>query len=189
MPNWCNNAVSFTHADSSFIDRIEQACNKDKLFSEFHPCPKELIETRSGFFGSEGYGAELQKFTEDLNMKYFGFKDWYSWNTNNWGTKWEACEITYDRYDENTISLNFDTAWGPPIAFYEKMCELGFSVDAMYYECGMAFCGSWEDGMDNYYNIEGDSRWVRKHIPRGIDDTFCISEGMAEWEEHEKEQA
>ena len=53
----------------------------------------------------------------------------------------------------------------------------------MYYESGCAYCGTWEDGIDECFNIEGNSKWVEKHIPRGLDDEFCISMGMAEWEE------
>ena len=183
MPNWCSNTLSLSHPDSTMIDRVEKAVKEDKLFSEFYPCPKELTETKSGFFGNDGYQAELQKFTEELNIKHFGYRDWYDWNCANWGTKWEAAECIANRDDENLIFMSFDTAWSPPIAFYEKLCELGFSVEAMYYESGCAYCGTWEDGIDDCYTIEGNSKWVEKHIPRGLDDEFCISMGMAEWED------
>ena len=92
MPNWCENSLTLTHEDSSMIDRAEKAIKDGNLFSEFHPCPKELQDTASGFFGNEGYAAELQKFTEELNKKYFGYRDWYDWNLANWGTKWDICD-------------------------------------------------------------------------------------------------
>ena len=50
MPNWCSNTLSLSHPDSTMIDRVEKAVKEDKLFSEFYPCPKELTETKSGFF-------------------------------------------------------------------------------------------------------------------------------------------
>jgi hypothetical protein len=187
MPNWCNNSLELQHEDPEMIERVAKAIEADRFFSEFAPCPKELTETTSGFFGNEGYQAELQKFTEELNVRYFGYKDWYDWNNANWGTKWEACQPTFHKDSDKFLHITFDSAWSPPFAFYEKLCDLGFSVEAMYYEGGMGFCGTWEDGIEDYYNIEGDSKWVRKHIPSAIDDAFCISEGMAEWEEEEEE--
>jgi hypothetical protein len=35
---------------------------------------------------------------------------------------------------------------------------------------------------DDYYSIEGNSDWVKENIPQEIDQEFCISESMAEWE-------
>ena len=49
------------------------------------------------------------------------------------------------------------------------------------------FCGAWNNGCDEYYNIDGGSQWVIDNIPDYIDSEYCISESMAEWEEEEKE--
>jgi hypothetical protein len=40
----------------------------------------------------------------------------------------------------------------------------------------------WENGSDDYYSIEGNSEWVLNNIPASINQHFCISENMAEWE-------
>ena len=46
MPNWCDNSVTFKHADSAAIDRICAVDTTDKgqqgLFATFFPCPQEL---------------------------------------------------------------------------------------------------------------------------------------------------
>ena len=186
MPNWCNNDLHLYHDDTEMINRAEAALKDGRFFSEFHPCPQELIDTVSGGVG-DGYKGELHKFQMELNKKYFGYVDWYDWNCGNWGTKWEVCEPCVARVSDKALSASYDTAWSPPLAFYEKMAELGFVVRAYYYEPGMAFCGSWDDGDDCFYEIEGNSDWVEKNIPHEIDQAFCISQGMAEWEEQEAE--
>jgi hypothetical protein len=84
--------------------------------------------------------------------------------------------------------LNFDSAWAPPIEAYSKLMSMGFYVEAMYYEPGMGFCGAWFDGNDEYYQIEGNSEWVRENIPEHIDEAFAISEGMEQWEEENAEE-
>ena len=186
MPNWCNNTLELQHDNPEMIERAFKSLKDDRFFKEFFPCPKELTETVSGSSG-EGYAKELHEFQMQLNKKYFGFVDWYDWTVANWGTKWDVCEAYCDQHEPNLLVASYDTAWSPPIAFYEKMKELGFTVRAFYYEPGMAFCGNWDDGDDNYYSIEGNSKWVSENIPDEIDSEFGISEGMAIWEDEEEE--
>src|SRR6056300_693710 len=85
-----------------------------------------------------------------------GSEDWYSWRVNNWGTKWDVGGETefVDRPDQTTVVLSFDSAWSPPVGFYEFVKDQGFDVRASYFEPGIGFCGDWIDGMDNYYEGE-----------------------------------
>ena len=183
MPNWCNNTLELHHDDPKMIVRAFNAIQDDRFFSEFVPCPQELSETVSGFHGKgTPEQADLERKQKE-NIEKYGYADWYSWSCANWGTKWEICEPFCNGHDENYLTMSFDTAWSPPIAFYEKMKDLGFVVRAFYYEPGMAFCGNWDDGDDNYYEITGNSEWVEQNIPTDIDCEFGISEGMAMFEE------
>jgi hypothetical protein len=65
----------------------------------------------------------------------------------------------------------------------ERLTEMGFGVKLYYYEPGMCFAGIWEDGNDDYYEY-GDmsSDEVAETLPAELDEMFCISESMAEWE-------
>ena len=54
----------------------------------------------------------------------------------------------------------------------------------MYYEPGMGFCGRWIDGVDDCVEITGmTADEVANTIDADIDEQFCISENMAQWEE------
>ena len=58
----------------------------------------------------------------------------------------------------------------------------------MYYEPGMAFAGIWEDGNDDYYEYgDMNSTEVADTLPAELDEAFCISESMAEYEEENQE--
>ena len=189
MPNWCNNTLELQHDNPEMIERAANAMKAGKFFSEFAPCPQDLIDTESGFHGKDTpEQAELERKQKE-NISRHGFSDWYSWSNANWGTKWEACEPFLSGHDKNFMSASFDTAWSPPLAFYEKLKDLGFTVKGYYYEGGCAYCGLWDDGDDQYYDIQGNAEWVMENIPSEIDLEFCISEGMAEWEEQEREDA
>ena len=86
----------------------------------------------------------------------------YGTATEEWGTKWDINGGDFTLEDEKFSGTGwFDTAWGPPIAFYEKLKELGFEVDASYLETGMCFVGTWtnEDGDDCVEYDFDDEDW------------------------------
>lgn len=178
MPNWCSNNATFTHEDPAQIQRLVKAYNADRLFTEFVPTPAELLETT----------APNDKNVDELVEKY-GYPDWYSFQVNEWGTKWDVQSVDEVEADGNSVSVFFDSAWAPPIQFYAKMEEQGFTVQAYYYEPGMAFCGSYENGDDNTIEITGNSAWVKENVPNDIDEMFAISESMEQWEEDEQNDA
>jgi len=157
MPNWCSNVATINHGDKEKIDAIENELNKPKddvaLFQMLCPCPDDQKE------------------------------NWYEWNVNNWGTKWDASIYDFERLDDNNIRVNFDTAWGPPTALYDYLFENGYDTTAYYDECGMAFCGKYEFGSDDYYDYSDmDSSQVQDEIPTDIDEMFSISEQMQDRE-------
>jgi hypothetical protein len=184
MPNWCNNGITIRHKDPQMIDRVIKG--KDGLLMEFLPTPQALLDTVAGYLGEDKQAAHEAQQAE--NIKQYGHKDWYDWNVANWGTKWDFNFDSIDRIDDNTVQGSFDSAWSPPIGAYEKLLELGFEIEAYYYEPGMAFVGKWDNGYDECYELGGyDSKTVREAIGEELDDYFCISENMAEWEEENEE--
>ena len=109
MPNWCNNIVTLKHKDPALIKRIAEEGEKG-LFNLFVPMPEQLRNTeKSTATPDEVY----QK-----NIEQFGYASWYEWAHDNWGTKWDACEVDVLEQTDNSIKLTFDTAWSPPIPFF-----------------------------------------------------------------------
>lgn len=188
MPNWCNNGITLRHADPAMIDRVIKG--KDGLLMEFIPTPQELIDTVAGFVGEDKEAAHLAQQAD--NIEKHGFKDWYDWNVATWGTKWDFSLENVERADANTVTAAFDSAWAPPIDAYVKLCALGFEIEAMYYEPGMAFVGKfvgdadehWDDCIE-YSGATADT--VRELIGEELDDYFGISEEMAQYDEENQE--
>ena len=180
MPNWCNNTIELAHEDPAMIERAAKAFTDGKLLNEFIPIPAELQDTTSPV-------RETTATTEQL-IHFHGAADWYSWCINNWGTKWDISPYEGGIQEDGRFSGSFDTAWGPATVAYEKLEELGFSVRAYYYEPGMGFCGIYEDGLDDYYEINGESAdEVAEMLPEVLDEMFGISENIREWEEENEE--
>ena len=186
MPNWCNNHVTLQHNDAAMIDRVVTGLEGNGLFGEFLPCPAELSGQQSPFKGTE---AEGQRLTEA-----YGANNWYDWCVRNWGTKWDVNteDFGYTRPNLTKIKFGFDTAWSPPIAFYEHLATLGFTIEAMYNESGMAFAGTvTNDGQeifDDFYDYSDmDSDEAEKNLPEELNEFFCISETMAEYEDENED--
>ena len=154
MPNWCNNTLRIS-GDKEVISRIkdwyeEYQSNRTDvgLFGTFYPLPEELENTQSP--SREPNKALIEKY---------GVDNWYDWKVQNWGTKWDTGEVCLVGETGNEISLSFDTAWSPPIQFYEKLSEdyPKLHIRASYYEPGMDYCGTFDSsgGQCEDYCISG----------------------------------
>ena len=92
-----------------------------------------------------------------------------------------------------SVRVSFDSAWAPPVNFYQCLATLGFNLEAMYYEPGMAFAGTVtsSDGeiFDDYYEYgDMNSDEVRDTLPSELDEQFGISEQMADWEAEQEDE-
>ena len=194
MPNWCNNSVEIYHKDPAMIERVRTAFNGEGLLQEFIPVPEDLRNIVAGSV-PEAQRAE-HELKEEFNRMTYGYTNWYDFCVNEWGTKWDigadgnpAQDIPGDEFTGPGLMLGFDSAWAPPCAAYEKLLEQGFYIRAMYYEPGMAFAGVWDNGNDDYYEYGGmDSKEIADTLPTDLDEAFCISESVAEWEEENAEE-
>ena len=62
---------------------------------------------------------------------------------NNWGTKWDACDVGVEYEDDEILALTFKTAWSPPEGVIEKLKEKypDLSFSCFYDEPGMEVAG------------------------------------------------
>jgi hypothetical protein len=71
---------------------------------------------------------------------------WYNWNVANWGTKWNAYDISIL---EDGV-LQFDTAWSPPepifVTLSEKYPELEFEAKSFDEGWGFACVTTYKNG-------------------------------------------
>ena len=127
MPNWCTNAVSFSHDDPEKVAQLAKVIEENKgIFQYLRPMPKH---------------------EED---------NWYDWCCINWGTKWDARELELCDEQEQRLSCTFNTAWSPPIALYDYLQEQGWSIEATYIEQGIGFVGEYVDGYEETFDIYDD---------------------------------
>jgi len=181
MPNWCYNYATFSHKDPEQMAKLNRVLEEQSLFDAFVPCPQELKDVAADFSDRP-----------ELVEKY-GYSNWYEFNVNEWGTKWDinTCDILDDTEPTKSLTISFDTAWSPPIHFYEKMVEMGWEIDAEYDEEGMGFVGYFtnEDGDECYdLNFEHfDENW-KDNFPERLHEMVERSyECWLDWQKEEEE--
>ena len=191
MPNWCNNTMYISHPDKKMMKKALTAWNSGKFLSTLVPEPDYTkVKVKPTFDTSHITGNPKPDFVEPEQA-------WWDWRVQNWGTKWDIGWEDYqdkaELNDDNSMFVYFDSAWSPPTDAYTTLVEMGYSIKSYYYEGGCAFCGIWEDGDEDFYNIDPPegvktSEWVRENIPKELDEEMGISESYESFEEDEEEE-
>ena len=135
MPNWCSNDLVIT--------------GKPKMLNKL----LKQVTTTASEAGDEATSFDFNKvIPRPANV------DWYSWSIENWGTKWNACDISFlsngdwlDHYDDSTwesgeVTITFQTAWSPPVPVLTQLSKDNPSVKIVhkFYETGAGFYGTYE---------------------------------------------
>lgn len=147
MPNWCYNYAKFSHEDKAEMDKLREAIKNNKVLDTFIPTPQDLLDNDDWTTG------------------------WLGWRINNWGSKWDWCDLDIISDHGDTITIQFSTAWSPTVRAYDWFNDNGWWVDAYYSEGGMGFCGHYAQGEDEYYELDEYSKeWMDANIPQDIID-------------------
>lgn len=127
MPNHVTNIIKMHGSDEDiqaikdFMQKPEPGDNEREPentfnFHQIARTPKDLLARTSPFRAENGEtDAEAAKI-KDKYIKLYGACEWYDWQVTNWGTKWDAYEISW-----NGDSVSFQTAWSTPEPIFRKL--------------------------------------------------------------------
>ena len=149
MPNNCFGTLTIT-ANSDLLTKILDTVHGTGYeednpldFDKIIPMPENIYR---GSIGPE-------------EKKIYGKNNWYDWSIENWGTKWNSCDTTFD-----LDTFSFWTAWSPCSPVIKRLAEMfpDACFDYYYDESGAGFCG--EERYENgklVYIMEADlsERW------------------------------
>ncbi len=170
MPNWCYNNIEIL-GEPKVIKRLsamlDAASNKKK---------ENFFETL--------IGVDDKETTESLENG-----GWYNHNIDRYGTKWD---LSYEDIvvDDDSIVLNTESAWSPPIEGMRILSAMyDVSVSMYYEEPGADFCGKAKissgsveeedyDYQEGIYQFEGFDEWFdREFINSGLE---CMVDDIEE---------
>lgn len=153
MPNWCENSLTIFGDKKTIENLYKMALDIDDkgFFNQIVPRP----------------------LSEEEN--------WYNWNAENWGTKWDVCSDGFDvekiegDNDDYSFQIYLETAWSPPMAFVTALCKK-FKVSATldYIEVGCDFVGTLEVEKEKVLldQCQPITRESLKYFGRDYDDYF-----------------
>jgi hypothetical protein len=132
--------------DKELVDTVRKIRGY-KLRGEHKMSKENLREALETFF--KGY----------FNVQRYGWKDWYDWSIDNWGTKWNASEGMVD--DENQV-IEFETAWSMPEGIIKEICKytpirIEYADEDLGANCGIEDYFVDEDGNPTYETVMSDS--------------------------------
>ena len=152
MPNWVMNELTCIFQTQEEYNAFKMKAKTEALYNSFFPMPEVLEGTSSPHLAPGDYinGVNKRKNTNFItleevascndewdahrakeiiqNIKAFeqtGYHDWYTWNLDNWGVKWDASNCkSKELSDFNTIIFEFDSPWGTPEHFVGELSKL-----------------------------------------------------------------
>jgi hypothetical protein len=154
MPNWCSNRATIA-GPAPIIAEITEILNRDDT-----PLLNWMMPEPKH---NEG---------------------WYDWRVNNWGTKWDICDVYFENQpEEDSIEFSFCSAWAPPTEAFRVWAESDGRVEFKleYWEPGIGFVGSAVYDGDCYFEDYVDCNQDEKEYKRIASDVW----GYEEYEEPE----
>jgi len=138
MPNWFNFEMQVSGTKKDVLEFAENVKGSKKFetegrefdFNHFIPQPDNIFRANL----STDKSKELAKE---------GVPDWYNWNIDNWGTKWNGVvdDVDVCVYNDGSADAFYTmrTAWAFPAPVIEQMIRdyhhLGFSIQGEEESC------------------------------------------------------
>lgn len=141
MPNWVYNTLT-VEGDPETVHKMRDQLNQPfkqsiQANGDLAYSVKEINYSNPVFaFWNIIAPTDLEAYHKQPDFtadKPFAGDDWYNWNSNNWGVKWDVAVSDEDKYSstellqdvpngENQVLVyRFDTPWGLPIFALEKL--------------------------------------------------------------------
>jgi hypothetical protein len=130
MPNWVYNSIGVDGKTEDLQSFIAKA-TKPRPWQDSEP-----DEERFSFWNFiapdptkldlyfETNGSSKDPITGEVVRTGDNEFNWYNWNIENWGCKWDASEITIDdSQGEGYFLIQFSTPWGMPTPVFQAMAE------------------------------------------------------------------
>ena len=123
MPNWVYNSVSATGPDAD-VQRLKEQVGKAYTIEQDVWDVDAKKHVRKPVENTDEFSFwNIVRPPEDKMHLYSAISDgtadktwgWYEWNCANWGTKWDASDVSIGLDNPDAVSYNFQTAWSVPM--------------------------------------------------------------------------
>lgn len=134
---------------AAFDDKLFAYWYNMPWWSEKYPGINTKLKWRTWLKKNEPETLKLGEQARNNVIKY-GYKDWYEWSYDKWGTKWNAYDATLLYIDDTHIVVKFDTAWSSPSPIFDKLVEMGFTVNSKWQDEDPSNEGEYGDPYESF---------------------------------------
>lgn len=173
MPNWCENNLTIMGSKQQLDDLMSKVAiineggyERYSILDRLYPCPPELLATPSGFSTDEVEQAE-RNIKEEQNLATYGYRDWYDWCNDNWGTKWGDSDTSLVDDSDEVKEFYFESAWSPPV-------EGIINISKLYPD--LIFSMSWHEGGCDFWGACAYQNGEGNRIDGNISDIEGIND-------------
>lgn len=135
MPNWVYNNLSIS-GFPAVVKEVKQQLSKKYITQHLNYLTGDIEKVESDSplsFWNIIAPTDIDNYYDQKDKDQSHPNHWYKWNTANWGTKWDACEVEVVEEDIDFIAYKFNTAWSYPesalLLLSEQYPELEISLD------------------------------------------------------------
>lgn len=161
------------HILSTYVPLPEGLKGSNATHATAEPHPNWAVMLANGEITQEWYDNLVENNAKQweimqANKAEYGYTDWYDWCNANWGTKWGDCDTFVTFLDDDELSIQFESAWTPPVMGLVKVSEkfpaLKFVLS--YSESGMGFVGGASMSAGRlFYDESGDLPEFDESLP------------------------
>ena len=118
------------------LDHIEESSVGLRGYQALYGAWEELLNVRWVREANVHDRQSLIRFLEQVDEKHiavaqryrlneckYGFRNWYAWNLEHYGTKWDLDNSTVLEQGEGKLTYRFQTADNPPLPWFELLRE------------------------------------------------------------------
>lgn len=194
MPNWVYNNLSIAPT-YEHKDNPEAIADVERLISQvgatytiraasyasgtFEVRDVEVTDPGLSFWNIvRPEGEDSKKYEESIGASG-AMPFWYDWNVENWGTKWDASDVSQTFHEEGKVEYSFSTPWSAPlpalVALSAQYPRLEISLD---WEEEQGFGGTFRFEEGEAYEIDyyDTPSCHREYVERGRE-CACDYEG------------
>ena len=210
MPNHVTNHVTFL-GSTERIKELRAKCKTTESpfsFKAFHPMPTELVGTSSPAkivteqelqdWKDKLANGELKDWEKDYRpitekeskrfIKKYGTDNWYNWQTENWGTKWDC----YDHIEISESEIHFNTAWSTPIRALMILSRMfdDITIEVRYadedFGCNVGIYTLQGGHIESIYQPSYSKESVKLAMDILSDTEYWVTDRLCEFEEEDE---
>lgn len=135
MPNNVETTLTVTGDDAEIKKLVKFMKGETAFdFNKIIPMPEELKNVRCGlsqidgkkvdtWLNVDGKDVAIPESTLKRWREKHGFANWYDWAYENWGTKWNAYDVSGWTITKGEAEIYFVTAWASPEILIKNLAK------------------------------------------------------------------